>query len=75
MRRFLPKDVLRETMLTHLAVAPDGESAVSSLLSMNFVPRVRWSTSLSSTLRTKLRLLSYLIGSGRDGGSTSAASL
>jgi acylaminoacyl-peptidase len=27
-RRFSPKDVLRETLLTHLAVAPDGSSAV-----------------------------------------------
>ena len=27
-RRFSPKDVLRETMLTHLAVAPDGSTAV-----------------------------------------------
>jgi dipeptidyl aminopeptidase/acylaminoacyl peptidase len=27
-RRFLPKDVLRETFLTHLAVAPDGSSVV-----------------------------------------------
>jgi dipeptidyl aminopeptidase/acylaminoacyl peptidase len=28
LRRFSPKDVLRETFLTHLAVAPDGSSAV-----------------------------------------------
>src|SRR4029079_18323563 len=27
-RRFQPKDVLRETFLTHLAVAPDGSSVV-----------------------------------------------
>ena len=27
-RRFTPKDVLRETLITHLAVAPDGSSAV-----------------------------------------------
>jgi acylaminoacyl-peptidase len=27
-RRFAPKDVLRETLITHLAVSPDGSSAV-----------------------------------------------
>ena len=27
-RRFAPKDLLRETFLTHLAVAPDGSSVV-----------------------------------------------
>jgi len=27
-RRFAPKDVLRETFLTHLAVAPDGSAVV-----------------------------------------------
>jgi dipeptidyl aminopeptidase/acylaminoacyl peptidase len=28
LRRFAPKDLLRETLVTHLAVAPDGSSAV-----------------------------------------------